>query len=109
MDRRNFISAAASAAMLVPAMAAATPESALVAAPAPDVIDVYWAAFFAHNEGLIPEREYMAAYKAMDEWEPRTARDFLRKFLARFDQSGAPTGRHIADMIANANGLLGDM
>lgn len=81
----------------------------VIAAPAialsGDPVDEYWAAFHAHNADRLDEEGYMAALDRMDEWEPRTHRDFVRKFLATFEDGGMPTQERMDSMIASAKRL----
>lgn len=103
MDRRSFISAAAATGAVI-----SFSLPAAVAAAGTDPVAAYWTAFHAYSAGLITEEQYNDAFYVMDRWEPKTERDFIRKFIARFDEGGAPTDAQIGDLIKQANRLLGD-
>lgn len=96
MERRLFLAAALTAPMVI---------AAPVLAASGDPVDEYWSAFHAHNADRLDEEGYMAALDRLDEWEPRTHRDFVRKFLATFEDGGMPTQERMDSMIASAKRL----
>lgn len=71
-----------------------------------DPITRFLAAFRAHNEDPSLEPEYLAALSAMDEYQPRTSRDALRKFVAMYDRDGHPTEDREKALIAQAKHVL---
>lgn len=55
-----------------------------------DPIGRYWAMFRAHNENDELEDQYFAAFDALNEHEPASCRDVVRKFVAMFSEGGFP-------------------
>ncbi|WP_062785278.1 hypothetical protein [Novosphingobium capsulatum] len=74
----------------------------------PDAIDTYWAAFEAHNSGLIEAAAYLAAFHDMHDFVPTNPRDFVRKFVAAYDMGGVPTEDRREQLLEQARGLLAE-
>lgn len=71
-----------------------------------DPISRFCMMFVAHNEDPSLEPEYLAALSAMDEYQPQTSRDALRKFVAIYDCGGHPTDDREKALIAQAKHVL---
>lgn len=79
-------------------------------APA-DPITAYNAAFAAYNDGDgsdFSEAAYMQACERMNEYDPATPRDFIRKFIAMWKESGYPDERRIGAMLACGVRMVGE-
>ena len=98
-DRRQFLSASGllPAALAIPAFTASHT----------DQVDVYLAAYNAHNADMLGEDEYIDALHRLDDWQPATHRDFVRKFYAIFMDGGSPTEARQEKLIAQSRHLLG--
>lgn len=71
-----------------------------------DPIARFCETFLAHNRNPEIERDYFAAQAAMDEYQPQTSRDVLRKFVAMYDHDGHPTEVREKALIAEAKRAL---
>lgn len=71
-----------------------------------DPIARFCETFLAHNQNPEIERDYLAAQSAMDEYQPQTSRDVLRKFVAMYDHAGHPTEVREKALIAQAKRVL---
>lgn len=94
-DRRTFITGLA----LAPAIAAA-PAMAMVSIPSPDPVTAYWAAWHGYNGDTVSEEAFSQATDDLDFWEPSTPRDFIRKFVAMFEDGGLPSADRLNLLIA---------
>lgn len=98
-SRRSFLAAAALApvAISVPALARS-----------PDPVDRYYAATDAYNGGAagMTDDDYTQAVDDLDAWEPPTQRDFLRKFIAQYEDGGAPREEYRMLLVRQAKRLL---
>lgn len=72
-----------------------------------DPVAEFIAAEIAVEAGTIDDDEYLAVIHRLDDWQPPTERDFVRKFLAMFDEGGAPTEERTAKLLAHARNLCG--
>ncbi len=70
-----------------------------------DPVTEFLASERAVNEGKICDEEYIATLYSLDDWQPPTERDFVRKYLAMFDEDGAPTDDRIAKLTGHALNL----
>ncbi len=103
MERRAFLAAA-----LVAPVAIATPAMAqALICHAADPVDEFWSAFHAYDEDDPASEERLSqATDALDYWQPPTARDFVRKFLAMFDEHGSPSAERMKVIIEQAQRLV---
>jgi hypothetical protein len=79
----------------------------LAATPA-DPISAYIVEYDAFNAGLTKESAYMEALKRLDDYEPKTERGFVRKFIAMWQGGGNPNREQTKAMLASAARLMGD-
>lgn len=102
-DRRAFLAAAlvAPVAIAAPAMAQA------LGCHAADPVDEFWSAFRSYDEDdPASVQRFDHAGDALDNWEPPTQRDFIRKFLAMFDEHGSPPRERLNVLIEQAQRLV---
>ena len=104
-DRRSFLAAGMATVVAVsvaaPAVAAITQD---------DPVTAYWNIHTAYNNSdTVTEAEYLNAHRRMREWEPKTERDFVRQFVARFDDGNWSGENPMSGLVAEASRLLGDM
>ena len=71
-----------------------------------DPISDYETVFAAYNAGKGTERAYLKAFRRMNDYQPATPRDFIRKFLAMWKEGGFPQPDRVADMLAIAARLV---
>ncbi|EQB32248.1 hypothetical protein [Sphingobium ummariense] len=109
-SRRDVMRALAflPAAISVPAAAQGV---GLVCAQTLDPARKYLAIEAAFNNGGSSEEEFTAALDALDDWQPRDATGFLRKFIAMFgdnpDWDGFPSDHRLLLLFEDARRLAG--
>lgn len=103
-DRRTFLTAA-----LIAPVAIAAPAAALTFTCSPDPVDRYYAATDAYNGNAIgvTDEQYTQVVEELDAWEPPTQRDFLRKFIAQYEDGSSPSSEYRMQMVEQAKRLLG--
>ncbi|WP_287003413.1 hypothetical protein [Sphingobium sp.] len=100
-DRRAFLTAA-----LVAPVAIATPAIAQTFSCGLDPVDRYYAATDAVNANRMEEDDYIQVIHELDDWEPPTQRDFIRKFIAQYEEGGVPTDADRRIMIEQGRKLI---
>lgn len=73
----------------------------------PDPITAYNVAFDAYGAAQIDDGAYLDAFNRMNDYQPTTERDFIRKFLAMWKEGGFPSDDRIKEMISCAVGMVG--
>jgi hypothetical protein len=79
-------------------------EAAMLAGS--DPISAYWAMFLAHNQNEALETEFYDALNEMDDYEAKSSRDIVRKFIAIFDHNSCPETERQEALIAQAKAVL---
>jgi hypothetical protein len=101
-DRRAFLAGLALAPVVV-----ATPAVAQTFTCSFDPVDRYRAAVDAVNNDRITEEEHLQAVDDLDFWEPPTQRDFIRKFIAQFEDGSVPNDERLEILLGQARRLIG--
>ncbi|KKW92696.1 hypothetical protein [Sphingobium chungbukense] len=96
-DRRSFITAALAAPIVIAAPALARPA---------DPVDRYYAATDAVNANRMSDEDYTQVIVELDQWEPSTQRDLLRKFIAQYEEGGTPAIEYRLQMVEQAKRLI---
>lgn len=102
-DRRRFIAGLAIAPVAIASPAFAQALTCTVADP----VTEYLAAFrlYDDQDGAAASR-FDRALSALNAWQPETARDMLRKIVARLDDHGAEPAASLPMLLAQVDRLI---